>query len=174
MKLESKLGLSTGFLVAAMFLSAYTAHTRMAEATRLSDVITSNRLPLIMGSRDLRSHFTDTIRALESYMLFGIDPSSSVAYRNARREQFEQAEASLVKLRQDSAHFDLGPYAQRLAALEEGLAALKPLEENGFIIADFTRESITIRYFRFNYHQQAADVIDTLEPFRVTELKRAS
>jgi hypothetical protein len=51
---------------------------------------------------------------------------------------------------------------------------LKPIEENGFIIADFTRESITIRYFRFNYHQQAADVIDTLEPFRVTELKRPS
>jgi methyl-accepting chemotaxis protein len=129
MKLESKLGLSTGFLIAAMFLSAYTAHVRMAEATRLSDVITANRLPLIMGSRDVRSHFTDTIRALESYMLFGIDPSSSVAYRNARREQFEQAEASLVKLRQDSAHFDLGPDAQRLAALEEGLATLKPLEE---------------------------------------------
>jgi methyl-accepting chemotaxis protein len=101
----------------------------MAEATHLSDVITANRLPLIMGSRDLRSHFTDTIRALESYMLFGIDPSSSVAYRNSRREQFEQAEISLVKLRQDSAHFDLGPDAQRLAALEEGLAALKPLEE---------------------------------------------
>jgi methyl-accepting chemotaxis protein len=129
MKLESKLGLSTGFLIAAMFLSAYTAHLRMAEATHLSDVITSNRLPLIMGSRDLRSHFTDTIRALESYMLFGIDPSSSVAYRNSRREQFEQAEISLTKLRQDSAHFDLGPDAQRLAALEEGLAALKPLEE---------------------------------------------
>jgi methyl-accepting chemotaxis protein len=129
MKLESKLGLSTGFLIAAMFLSAYTAHLRMAEATRLSDVITANRLPLIMGSRDLRSHFTDTIRALESYMLFGIDPSSSVAYRNARHEQFEQAEMSLAKLRQDSTHFDLGPDAQRLAALEEGLAALKPLEE---------------------------------------------
>jgi methyl-accepting chemotaxis protein len=129
MKLESKLGLSTGFLIAAMFLSAYTAHVRMAEATHLSDVITANRLPLIMGSRDLRSHFTDTIRALESYMLFGIDPSSSVAYRNSRREQFEQAEISLVKLRQDSAHFDLGPDGQRLAALEEGLAALKPLEE---------------------------------------------
>ncbi len=129
MKLESKLGLSTGFLIAAMFLSAYTAHLRMAEATHLSDVITANRLPLIMGSRDLRSHFTDTIRALESYMLFGIDPSSSVAYRNARHEQFEQAEMSLAKIRQDSAHFDLGPDAQRLAALEEGLATLKPLEE---------------------------------------------
>ena len=49
---------------------------------------------------------------------------------------------------------------------------LKPIEENGFILADFTRDSITVRYFRFNYHKQSPDVIDTLEPFRVTELKR--
>ncbi len=49
---------------------------------------------------------------------------------------------------------------------------LKPIEENGFILADFTPESITVRYFRFNYHQQSPDAIDTLEPFRVTELKR--
>ena len=129
MKLESKLGLSTGFLVAAMFLSAYTAHVRIAEANHLSDIITTNRLPLIMGSRDLRSHFTDTIRALESYMLFGIDANSSAAYRAARHDQFEQAEVSLAKLRRDSAHFDLGPDAARLTALESGLAALKPLEE---------------------------------------------
>ncbi len=129
MKLESKLGLSTGILIAAMFLSAYTAHLRMTEANHLSDVITTNRLPLIMGSRDLRSHYTDTIRALESYMLFGIDPSSSAAYRASRREQFEQAELSLAKLRQDSTHFDLGSDAARLDSLEAGLAALKPLEE---------------------------------------------
>jgi methyl-accepting chemotaxis protein len=129
MKLESKLGLSTGILIAAMFLSAYTAHLRMTEANHLSDVITTNRLPLIMGSRDLRSHFTETIRALESYMLFGIDPNSSAAFRASRREQFEQAELSLAKLRQDSAHLDLGPDASRLTALEAGLATLKPLEE---------------------------------------------
>jgi hypothetical protein len=49
---------------------------------------------------------------------------------------------------------------------------LKPLEENGFIIADFTPESITVRYFRFSYHTQSPEAIDTLEPFRVTELKR--
>ena len=49
---------------------------------------------------------------------------------------------------------------------------LKPIEENGFIIADFTKDGITVRYFRFNYHKQSAETIDTLEPFRVTELKR--
>ena len=50
---------------------------------------------------------------------------------------------------------------------------LKPIEENGFIIADFSPENIAVRYFRFNYHKQSAEVIDTLEPFRVTELKRS-
>jgi hypothetical protein len=48
---------------------------------------------------------------------------------------------------------------------------LKPIEENGFIIVDFTL-AITIRFFRFNYHRQSADEIDSLEPFRVTGLKR--
>src|ERR1700744_6728030 len=117
MKLESKLGLSTGFLIAAMLLSAYTAHVRIAEANRLSDVITTNRLPLIMGSRDLRSHFTDTIRALESYMLFGIDANSSAAYRGQRREQFEQAEGSLAQLRPGQAHIEMGGAAARVKML---------------------------------------------------------
>jgi hypothetical protein len=49
---------------------------------------------------------------------------------------------------------------------------LKPIEENGFIIADFTKDGITVRYFRFNYHKQSPEAIDTLEPFGVTELKR--
>ena len=49
---------------------------------------------------------------------------------------------------------------------------LKPLEENGFLIADFTESTITLRFFRFNAHTQPPDAIDRLEPFRVTELKR--
>jgi hypothetical protein len=49
---------------------------------------------------------------------------------------------------------------------------LKPIEENGFILADFTPEAITLRFFRFNYHKDKPEAIDTLEPFRVTELKR--
>jgi hypothetical protein len=47
---------------------------------------------------------------------------------------------------------------------------LKPMEENGFIIADFTSDRIVLRFFRFNFHKENPDVIDMLEPFRVTEL----
>ncbi len=129
MKLESKLGLSTGFLIIAMLLSAYTAHVRIEEANHLSDIVTTSRLPIIMGSRDVDSHLTRTISGLESYMLFGLDPATSASFRQSRKQQFEMAEAAVTKLRQDTSHFDLGPDAGRLSILESGLASLKPLEE---------------------------------------------
>lgn len=49
---------------------------------------------------------------------------------------------------------------------------LKPIEENGFIIADFSPEAISLKFFRFNVYRQTPEDIDRLEPFRVTELKR--
>jgi hypothetical protein len=49
---------------------------------------------------------------------------------------------------------------------------LKPIEENGFIIADFTPEAISLKFFRFNYYRQTPEDIDRLEPFRTAELKR--
>jgi hypothetical protein len=68
-----------------------------------------------------------------------------------------------------SAFRGIGATPSTHVTMEENL---KPLEENGFIIADFTKDGITIRYFRFNFHKDAPEAIDTLEPFRVTELKR--
>jgi hypothetical protein len=50
--------------------------------------------------------------------------------------------------------------------VEEGLPAL---EENGFTIADFTPERVTLRYFRWKLGQPES-VLDTLEPFRTTNL----
>ena len=50
--------------------------------------------------------------------------------------------------------------------VEEGLPTL---EENGFTIADFTPERVTLRYFRWTLGRPEA-ALDTLEPFRVTNL----
>ena len=47
---------------------------------------------------------------------------------------------------------------------------LKPLEENGFTIADFTEEAVTLRYFKWRHEGEAA--IDTLQPFRTSVLRR--
>lgn len=60
------------------------------------------------------------------------------------------------------------PHPSRAIEVEERLPAL---EENGFLIADFTPETIAIRFFRW-LPQQGEDAIDRLEPFRTTEWKR--
>ena len=52
--------------------------------------------------------------------------------------------------------------------VDERLAAL---EENGFILADFTPEKIAIQFFRWKAGQ-AETVIDSLQPFHSLELKR--
>jgi len=129
MQLQSKMFLKTGAIVATIVLSACIAHRYIEEANALSNMVTENRIPVIMSSRDIRSHFTDTVRLLESYMLFGIDANSSALYRKSRRDEFEQAESSLALLHQQTSHFDLGSDAPRLIALDSDLAALKTLEE---------------------------------------------
>ncbi len=48
--------------------------------------------------------------------------------------------------------------------------ALPCLEQNGFSLIDFSPQGIAIRYFRWNNREDPVDAIDTLEPFRVTEL----
>ena len=52
--------------------------------------------------------------------------------------------------------------------VEEGLPTL---EENGFTLADFTPERITLRYFRWKLGRPE-EALDALEPFRTTELAR--
>lgn len=51
---------------------------------------------------------------------------------------------------------------------EEGL---KPLEENGFTLADFTPDQVTLRFFKWRH--EPVEAIDRLEPFRTTIIPRA-
>jgi hypothetical protein len=49
---------------------------------------------------------------------------------------------------------------------------ITPIEENGFLLVDFTPEQITLRYFKWNQVTQPVSDIDTLQAFHTTELKR--
>ena len=54
MKLESKLGLSTGLLICAMLLSAFSATVRIREANRLASSATTEHIPINATTRDFR------------------------------------------------------------------------------------------------------------------------
>jgi hypothetical protein len=47
---------------------------------------------------------------------------------------------------------------------------LKPVEEHGFSIVDFTTKSILIRMFKWNKKNQSVDEIDSLEPFHKLDI----
>jgi methyl-accepting chemotaxis protein len=129
MQLQSKMFLMTGAIISTIVFSAGIAHHYIDQANGLSRTVTEERIPIIMATRDVRSHFTETISSLQSYILFGTNASSSAAFRNARHNQFDQVESSMAKLRQDNARIDLGTDAMRISSLESGVATLKSLEE---------------------------------------------
>jgi hypothetical protein len=50
---------------------------------------------------------------------------------------------------------------------------VKPIEQHGFTIADFSPDKIVLRLFKWDVKTQSVDAIDTLEPFHTAELTRA-
>jgi len=49
---------------------------------------------------------------------------------------------------------------------------VKPIEQHGFILADFTPDKIELRFFKWDVKTQPVDAIDTLQPFHTAELQR--
>ena len=49
---------------------------------------------------------------------------------------------------------------------------IKPIEQHGFTIADFTGDKIVLRMFKWDRKTQPVEAMDTLEAFHTVELKR--
>jgi hypothetical protein len=49
---------------------------------------------------------------------------------------------------------------------------VKPIEQHGFTLVDFTPDKIVLRFFKWDVKSQAVDAIDTLQPFHTAELAR--
>jgi hypothetical protein len=49
---------------------------------------------------------------------------------------------------------------------------VKPIEQHGFTIVDFTPNKMVLRQFKWDVKTQAVEAIDTLEPFHTAELVR--
>ena len=50
--------------------------------------------------------------------------------------------------------------------------SVKPVEQHGFTLADFTPDRIVLRMFKWDNRSQKPEELDTLMPFHVVELPR--
>jgi methyl-accepting chemotaxis protein len=128
-KLESKLGISSGVLILAMFVSALTANLRIQQANQLSSTVANGRIPIICRAREVRSAMMLSVRSLQSYILFGTDPAISLSLRQERAGELAAADKPLAQLVELTNRFDLGPDAPRIQEMQAGLAQLRSLEE---------------------------------------------
>ena len=49
---------------------------------------------------------------------------------------------------------------------------VKPIEQHGFTLVDFTPDKMILRMFKWDWKTQGVEAIDTLEPFHIAELLR--
>jgi len=47
---------------------------------------------------------------------------------------------------------------------------VKPIEQHGFTLVDFTPDKIALRLFKWDWKTQSVDEMDTLQPFHTAEL----
>ena len=129
MKLQHKLGISTGILILAMLVSAFTAKLRIQQSDQISQTVANGRIPVICRAREVRSAMMLSVRSLQSYMLYGTDPASSARLRQQRATELDAADKSLAQLIELSRQFDLGADAARITETQSGLVQLRSLEE---------------------------------------------
>ena len=49
---------------------------------------------------------------------------------------------------------------------------VKPIEQHGFVLADFAPDRIVLRFFMWDVKTERPEAIDALQPFHVSELER--
>jgi len=125
MRLETKLGLSTGGLIFAMFFIALAANLRLQESMRLSKKNTTLRMPIIYEIREFGSFQGKSVRALESYLLL----TRKMDYGAERAQQIAGAEQALARVEEMAKTLDIPTDSESMKPLEVGLRQLKEDEE---------------------------------------------
>ena len=49
---------------------------------------------------------------------------------------------------------------------------VKPIEQHGFTLVDFTPDKMVLRMFKWDINTQPVEAIDALQPFHIAELTR--
>ena len=123
MKLESKLGISTGGIIFAMFVSAFMAQVLGSRAMRMSNHIGDQHMPFIMKFHNISNHIRDSLVDLESSILYGGKSTAAQTLDPDNSQPEKLIGADLAMLRNDSNRPDLGAdeskFNEMLSQIEE-------------------------------------------------------
>lgn len=172
MKLESKLGISTGVLVLVMFVSALVADLRIQQADRIAASLLDERLNLIRFTRDLRFAPLMGVRSLESYLLFADNPESAARFHKERLDNLAVGDAAAAQLRDLIHRYNLEAETAPLQQFESASDTLSATEEQAETLMashspQSTRQALALLHDQIL--PQDAALFDSLRPFILSE-----
>jgi methyl-accepting chemotaxis protein len=128
LKLEIKLGLSTGFLILTAFVSAVVAHVHLTGVTRMAHRMVEQRGPFIVATGALHSDLADSVLAVQALVLYG--PHSAVQQANpgALGKAQHAIDGDLQTLQQLEQSLDLGQDQGRLDGISNQIREIEDRE----------------------------------------------
>jgi methyl-accepting chemotaxis protein len=136
MKLESKLGIGTGVLILAMFVSASTAHLRLKSVMTLAGEVDGRRHPYILMAERLQGHLADSVVGLQSCLLFAPQSAAHSAGLAALQSSMKQVDSDLSSLRDLDDRLDFGIDKGKLPGIAEQIAQIETQERNAIELSD--------------------------------------
>jgi len=128
MKLESKLGISTGVLILAMLVSASTAHWRLRSVMQLAYQVDGQRHPFIVRLKDLQVHLANSVAAQQSSLIFGPRSATHAASHVALFDSLKAVDSDLLSLTDLDDRLNLGSDEGKLAGIAQQVRQIQTQE----------------------------------------------
>jgi methyl-accepting chemotaxis protein len=136
MKLESKLGVSTGILILAMFVSASVAHLRLKGVMTLAGEVDGQRHPFVVRIQALQGHLANSIVGLQSCLVFAPQSAMHTAGRTTLESSLKQVDSDILFLRELDDHLDQGIDKGKLSGITRQIDQIETQERNALELSD--------------------------------------
>ena len=129
MKLESKLGISTGVLIFAMFVSAFTAQVLGTRAMHMSDHLVDQHMPFVLKLQNTRGHIRNSLLELQCAIIFGSKSPANLAFNPDDSRTVQDIRTDIEMLRERSNRPDLDANQSDVEAMLTQIEELQTQEQ---------------------------------------------
>jgi len=130
MKIETKLGVSTGVLIFLMFVSAFVAQCRLTTVGQMAHEMGDQRRPFLLTTLALQLDLANSVVVLQSPTVFGGHATTGTTTHNDLRFTWDAINTDLSVLKQLDNHLDLGPDEGKLNSIDRQVREIENLERN--------------------------------------------
>jgi methyl-accepting chemotaxis protein len=125
MKLETKLGVSTGVLILAMFASAFIASLSLMSLARIAHAIDNHRRPFLNSASTLQFDLASSVVELQSSIVLPQSSTSNPPRHDNLAAAQDAINSDLLSIKDLGASLEPGPSDQEMAAI---IAQVEELE----------------------------------------------